>query len=90
MSKLENILNCYDDVEFMVADGFDDAIIGVDDAIIGVDDNHTRIAYSINKCIDILVNRDGMKYDEALEYFNFNVSSAYVGENTPIWINDLF
>lgn len=83
MSKLENILNCYDDVEFMVADGFDDAIIGVDD-------NHTRIAYSINKCIDILVNRDGMKYDEALEYFNFNVSSAYVGENTPIWINDLF
>lgn len=83
MSKLENILNCYDDVEFMVADGFDDAIIGVDD-------NNLRIVYSINTCIDILVKRDGMKYDEALEYFNFNVSSAYLGENTPIWVNDIF
>ena len=28
-----------------------------------------------------------MTYDEAVEYMNFNVISAYVGENTPAFIN---
>jgi hypothetical protein len=26
---------------------------------------------------------------EAIEYFAFNVSGAYMGENTPIWNYDL-
>jgi hypothetical protein len=32
------------------------------------------------------MERDGMTYDEAVEYFNFNVSDAYVGEKTPAFI----
>jgi hypothetical protein len=31
-----------------------------------------------------------MSEDEALEYFDFNVSGAYMGEKTPIWCNDQF
>jgi len=28
--------------------------------------------------------------EEAIEYFDFNVSSAYMGEKTPIWVEDMF
>lgn len=30
-----------------------------------------------------------MTYDEAVEYFEFNVSGSYVGEKTPIWCDDV-
>ena len=39
-----------------------------------------------NKCIDILIKDHDMSELEAIEYFEFNVSGAYVGENTPIWL----
>ena len=29
-----------------------------------------------------------MSRDEALEFFDFNVSGAYVGENTPVFLED--
>lgn len=65
--------------------------IGFDDAIIGIHDNFTpkpRIIYSKRKCIKVLMS-GGMSFEEALEYFEFNVSGAYVGEDTPIWCDDL-
>lgn len=34
------------------------------------------------------MNRDKMSYDEALEYFEFNVLGAYMGEKTPIWVEE--
>jgi hypothetical protein len=77
-SKLEQILELYPDDTFMVADGFDDAIIGVDD-------NNLKIVYDIDKVIDILI-KDGMDVDEAIEYYEYNIAGAYVGENTPSFI----
>jgi hypothetical protein len=32
------------------------------------------------------MDRDGMDDIEAIEYFDFNVSGAWVGENTPIFL----
>jgi hypothetical protein len=29
-----------------------------------------------------------MSEEDALEYFNFNVNSAYVSEKTPTWCQD--
>jgi len=83
---LEKILEYYgDDVEILKADGFDDAIIGV------VDDYNEkpRLVYSISKCLKIL-EAEGMSDIDALEYFEFNVEGAYVGEQTPIWCQDEF
>ena len=77
-SKLEQILELYPDDTFMVADGFDDAIIGVDD-------NNLKIVYDIDKVIDILI-KDGMSVDESIEYYEYNIAGAYVGENTPSFI----
>jgi hypothetical protein len=79
---INKIIETYDDVSFMKADGFDEAIIGVDE-------KDMRLIYSVSKCIDIL-KKDGMNYDEAIEFFDFNISGSYVGEKTPIWCYDEF
>lgn len=78
---IDVILEQYDDVTFLKADGFDEAIIGVDESTM-------RLIYSVTKCIEIL-ERD-MSQEDALEYFSYNVSGAYVGEQTPIWCQDCF
>jgi hypothetical protein len=59
---------------------------GFDEAVIGVDLNTERLIYSVSKCIQVLC-RD-MSEEEAMEYFEYNVSNAYVGEKTPIWCYD--
>jgi len=79
MTILEQIIKHYPDIEFLSADGFEDAIIGI---------SGEKLVYSINKCIDILMTKDKMSTEEAIEYFYFNVEGAYVGEKTPIWVND--
>lgn len=68
--------------EILKADGFDEAIIGTDYRT-------DRVIYSIRKCIRILMRRDNMTYEEALEYLEFNTLCAYVGEGTPIFLNDI-
>ena len=78
---IDDILRYYEDEEFLKADGFDEAIIGVDEV-------EMRLIYSVSKCIEILM-RD-MSEEEALEYFSYNVSGAYMGEKTPIWCQDNF
>ena len=64
--------------EAKLADGFDDSILGYD--------TKGRVIYSVNTILDTLVNRDGMDYDEAQEYFGFNIECAYIGEYTPIYM----
>jgi len=78
---LDQITELYHDEEFIVA-------TGLDDAIIGLDEDQMRLIYSVDKCIDILA--EDMPYEDAIEYFDFNVCSAYVGEKTPIWCWDNF
>lgn len=85
MTKLEVLINDYPDAELLSADGFDDAIIGISYSKIT---GEYVIVYSKSKCIDILVNRDNMSHDEAQEYFDYNVEGSYVGEKTPIWVDD--
>lgn len=75
-----NYLEQYGEYEFIIADGFDTAIIGVEE-------NSMRVIYSISKCIAILT--ENMCEEDAIEYFNFNVSGANVGDKTPIWCMDL-
>jgi hypothetical protein len=77
---LDKITQMFPEEKFMVPIGFDGALIGVDY------ESHCLV-YSINKCIELLVEQ-GMDEDEAIEYFDFNVAGAYVGEKTPIWVYD--
>ena len=70
--------------DLLKADGFDDAIIGVVERI-GVQ----AICYDQEKVIDILIERDGMDYEEAIEYFEFNIAGAWVGESTPFFLQKM-
>lgn len=63
------------------ADGFDEAIVGI-----GRQFNKNLVIYDEDKCIEILMERDGMSEEEAIEFFEFNVVGAYVGEYTPIYV----
>jgi len=73
--KLDNYADMMD-YSMMVADGFDDAIIGV---------CGERIVYNRDKCIDVLMEQ-GMTSGEAEEYFQYNVEGSYMGENMPIFV----
>lgn len=82
MTILEQIIKQNPDADFLIADGFDDAIVGFH--IID-----KKLIYSIEKCIEILC-ADGMNEMDAIEHFEYNVAGSYVGEKTPIFCYDLW
>ena len=65
------------------ADGFDDAVLGVATRCAHGD----VVVYDYEKCAEVLVERDGMSYEEAIEFLDFNVVGAYVGEGTPFFLH---
>jgi len=73
-----------DEETLIKADGFDLAIIGVAERI-GM---KPCIAYSYIQCIEILMQQAGMTQQEAVEFMEFNVCGAYVGEQTPIFVHE--
>lgn len=68
--------------EALLADGLEGAYIGY-----VVNHHHNNVAvYDYEKCIEILMQRDGMDYDGADEFLEFNTLGAYVGEQGPLFI----
>ena len=65
----------------LLADGLEDAFIGVS---CGFGPN--KAIYDWEKCVKIFTERDGMAYEEAVEWIDINVTGAYVGEQTPEFI----
>jgi len=80
-TKIEQMIELWPDEEFLIADGYDDAIIGLDDA-------SGRLVYDVDKIIRILME-DGMSYDEASEFYDYNILGAYVGEKTPVFMRKI-
>tara|TARA_R100001510_G_C7653402_1_gene211573 strand:- start:1219 stop:1479 length:261 start_codon:yes stop_codon:yes gene_type:complete len=76
LSEMKEMIAEYNQ-ESLLADGFDDAIIGIVDSF----SDNPVVLYDKDKCIDILCK--DMSREEAIEYFNFNVMGAYMGDNTP-------
>lgn len=72
-----------DDIDqLLLLDGFDDAFVGVMTAF----GSKVAAAYDTEKIIEKLMS-DSMDYDDAVEYFEFNIIGAYVGEHTPVFLN---
>lgn len=69
------------DVELLFYDGHDNAILGL-----GRKFNSFSIIYSTKKVIENLMS--DMDYDDAIEYFEFNIAGAYVGDATPTFVID--
>jgi hypothetical protein len=83
MNLLENILECYNEESFLIADGFNESVIGVEIPSM-------RLIYSVSKVIETLIIEDEMNLEDALEHFEYNIRSSYVGEKTPIWCDDMY
>ena len=66
--------------ELLKIDGFDEAIIGVQESI------EPKLVYDIDKIAEILITREQMTEEDAYDYISYNITSAYVGEKTPILI----
>tara|TARA_R100001530_G_C4277323_1_gene144678 strand:- start:423 stop:647 length:225 start_codon:yes stop_codon:yes gene_type:complete len=65
----------------MKADGFDDAIIGVGRQF----DKPDRLIYAYDKCLMILMLDQEFTEQEAIDWMEYNVVGAYVGDGTPIF-----
>lgn len=72
-----------DEICIPMAEGFEDALIGIATEFSGT----RRAVYDLAKCIEILMSRDGMDREEAMEFMEYNVTGAYVGDSTPVWVN---
>lgn len=76
-----------DDSQAIFADGFDEAIIGYSMIRWEEGSGDYRVVYDSEKMIECLVSGDGMGYEEAVEYLEFNTWGAYAGVNTPIYMS---
>jgi len=68
--------------EAIIYDGFDSAIIGYAERI----NLGPVVAYDVEKMIKILIEGGIEDYTEALEYFEYNIRGAWVGDYTPVFI----
>lgn len=82
--------------EALLCDGFDEAIIGMAERI----NLGPVVAYDVEKMLSILSldmevdesdlqegeTIENLKYSMALEYFEYNILGAWMGEFTPVFI----
>ena len=66
----------------ITADGLDKAIIGT---VVAFGRSET-VLYSIKKILEIMMERDGMTEEEAMEFFSFNIAGSYNGPGMPIFL----
>tara|TARA_R110002051_G_scaffold137589_1_gene210060 strand:+ start:262 stop:609 length:348 start_codon:yes stop_codon:yes gene_type:complete len=81
--KFQNLIDAgLLDPETMKMDGYDDCIVGIVEGF-----GSTRLlCYDKVKVLERLV-KDGMAYGEALEYYEFNMLGAFVGESAPCFLD---
>ena len=70
-----------DAAELLFCDGFDQCIVGVADGF----GSAPRVVYDRDRLLGQLVT-DGMTFDEAVEYFEFNIIGAFMGPYTPLFL----
>jgi len=83
MTKIEEILekSGVDELETaLVPDGFENCCIGAE-----YGGDMPRLVFDAEMIIERLVE-DGLSYEEAHEYFSYNIDGAYMGHQTPLYI----
>jgi hypothetical protein len=73
--------NNYPDMEILIPSGLEEAFLGVAFQV----NTHIPI-FSKKKCLEILMDQ-GLSSSDALEFFELNVQGAWVGENTPAFLD---
>ena len=60
---------------------FNQCIVGVVERI-----NLTCLCYDTSKIIEALMEDSQMSYDDAWEYYDFNIQDAYMGIHSPVFL----
>jgi len=82
---LREYLTNFLEVDSLFADGFEEAVIGHG----YTPGRKTLVVYDYDKCVEVLMARDGMSHEEATEWMEFNVEGAYAGEHTPVFLHKI-
>jgi len=80
-----------DEVKDFLEEANEDALLcdGLEGALVGIGYSFGRspvAVYDTSLILDIFVKKDGMTYEEAWEFFEYNVLGAYCGEHMPIFV----
>jgi hypothetical protein len=73
---------CEHNPEALLADGFEAAFVGIAHRC----GQPTLAVYNYELGLTVLVERDGMSEEEAIEWMDFNVLGAWAGPHTPLWL----
>ena len=74
------------DAEALSIDGFKDALIGKGEQY----NSPPLLVYSYSRICKVLRDRDGMSWEEADEYAQFNITNVWVGDRTPMILYNEF
>ena len=74
---------CYEDLILFENPSYDAAIIGVS--------TDNQVIYDYNKMIGCLMDEDGMTYEEAIDFIDYNTIRMipYIGAGAPIVMYDI-
>ena len=84
-NKLKAIFELAKDSNALKPIGIDGNSNGYDEAVMGISTD-SRLVYSVEKMIEILIKDGEMTKVDAIEWLEYNTFNAYVGEMTPIWV----
>ena len=71
-----------EDETILLADGLESAFMGI-----GRQFTHPVAIYSYKKTLKCLKGM-GMTKEDAIEYFDYNIAGAFVGDQTPVFLQD--
>ena len=80
MIDKEHLMKILEEEECLTADGFDNALVG---CTYGA---NVVAVYDINKMVETLME-DGVDYEDAVDFLDYNVVGAHLGEKTPLYVN---
>ena len=72
-------------VDVVVLPDLEEAEIGLASSYDGIN----AIVYSTRSIIEILMERDGMGQEEAIEYFYHNILAGFAPRGNPMFLDDL-
>ena len=67
----------------IILEGFDSAILGVGESA-GWDS--PCIVYDYQKCLDVLMQKNDWEREDAIEWMDYNVINAHMGEGNPVFV----
>ena len=79
MMDREELMETLAEEECLTADGFDSALVG---CTYGA---NVVAVYDVDQMVAVLME-EGLEWDEAVEFLEYNIFGAYVGEKTPQYV----